>query len=552
MEESAATAESSTVVNGAAEVVNGDAPAKANGVAAAANSGATSSVAIPDRYKDDANIPDAPLPTVNGGYSHTKASRAKIAAANKGKTPWNKGKARSEEVKARIAAGVRRKNRERLLQKIADMGLTEEEYNAQKKEEKRRREAERQARKTVKGGYRPTQETKDKISAILKEKWAKGEVKKRAPATGMRRKGFRHTEETKQKIRDSLRRRWNDDPEYRAKKEESARRQNSGATAREKIANTLKKKWEDPEFRAYMMEKIKQRKKPAKPSAEHREKISQAMKKKWQDDTYREKAVGNMRKTMAKNAASRPTTSTARRKTRPATTDATKPKQRELKNGIYAVVAESSPTKKVKKKAARKTKTKTKTTASGATVATKPKKKKASLAKPKKKVHDIVEKSGDDGLIEAVKPLTKPKRVFEDDDDDDDDDLDDFGGDGDLAQLRHERRDLFDLLYGDDGDEAVGANEAALYEHAAPVAPRKLQKTTARGRPAVVSPLRVPADAKESDTLAAVAAAAGGAIPRPNKKDPVFSPSLPSFSIEDDDDDDDSLDNFDPYGLEDF
>ena len=41
-------------------------------------------------------------------------------------------------------------------------------------------------------------------------------------------------------------------------------------------------------------------------------------------------------------------------------------------------------------------------------------------------------------------------------------------------------------------------------------------------------------------------------MPRPNKKDPVFSPSLPSFSIEDDDDDDDSLDNFDPYGLEDF
>ena len=552
VEESAATAESSTVVNGAAEVVNGDAPAKANGAAAVSN-GATS-VAIPVKFKDDAAIPDAPQPTVNGGFSHTKASRAKIAAANKGKTPWNKGKARSEEVKARIAAGVRRKNRERLLQKIADMGLTEEEYNVQKKEEKRQREAERQARKTVKGGYRPTQETKDKISAILKEKWAKGEVKKRAPATGMRRKGFKHTEETKQKIRDSVRRRWNEDPEYRAKKEESARRQNSGANAREKIASTLKKKWEDPEFRAYMMEKIKQRKKPAKPSAEHREKISQAMKKKWKDDSYREKAVGNMRKTrrktMAKNAGSRPATTT-RRKTRPATTEATKPKQRELNNGIYAVVAESSPTKKVKKKSARKTKTKTSTTASGATAATKPKKKKAALAKPKKKVDTIAEKSGDEGSIEAVKPLTKPKRVFEDEDDDDDD-LDDFGGDGDLAQLRHERRDLFDLLYGDDGDEAVGSNEAAIYEHAAPVAPRKLQKTTARGRPASVSPLRVPADAKESDTLAAVAAAAGGGMLRPNKKNPVFSPSLPRFSIEDDDDDDGSLDNFDPYGLEDF
>jgi len=547
VEESAAATES-TVVNGdggasmmAAEVVNGDAPAN----------GANGATAIPERYKDDPTIPDAPQLTVNGGYSHTKASRAKIAAANKGKTPWNKGKARSEEVKARIAAGVRRKNRERLLQKIADLGLTEEEYNAQKKEEKRKREAERRARKTEKGGYRPTQETKDKISSILKEKWANGEVKKRAPSTGLRRKGFKHSEETKDKIRESLRKRWANDPEYRAKKEESARKQNVTASSREKIANTLKKKWEDPTFRAYMMEKMKQRKKPAKPSAQHKEKISLAMKKKWQDEKYREKAVGNIRKAAAKNAGSR--APTARRRTKPAAVEATKPKQRELKNGIFAMVPESSPTKTVKRKAVRKTKAKTKTktraSASGTTATTKKKKK---AAPKKKKAKAVGDQSGDAGPIEAVKPLTQPKRVFEDLDDDDDDDLDDFVGGGDLAQLRHERRDLFDLLYGDvDGD--IGANEAALYDKqaASQVAPRKVQKTTARGRPSTVSPLkraRVSANAGDSDTLAAVAAAAGGAMPRT----PVFSPSLPSFSIEDDDDEDDSLDNFDPYGLEDF
>lgn len=546
VEESAtASAENTVVVNGdgsASLSVNGDSTANANGAAA-----------IPDRYVNDPSIPDAPLPTVNGGYSHTKSSRAKIAAANKGKTPWNKGKARSEEVKARIAAGVRRKNRERLLKKIADMGLTEEEYNAQKKEEKRKREAERRARKTEKGGYRPTQETKDKISAILKEKWAKGEVKKRAPSTGQRRKGFKHSEETKQKIRESLKKRWAEDPEYRAKKEESARKQNTAASSREKIANTLKKKWEDPKFRAYMMEKMKQRKKPAKVTDEHRAKISAAMKKKWQDEKYREKAVGNIRKA----AATRPA---ARR--RPASVEATKPKQRELKNGIVAMVPETAPRKKVKKKAVRKaatktkakTKTKTKTTATGTTAATKRKKK---AAPKKKKVVKAADEGPDDfGPIEAVKPLTQPKRVFEDLDDDEDDDLDDFGGDGDLAQLRHERRDLFDLLYGDEDD--IGANDAAIYDKqasVAPVAPRKVQKTTSRGRPAVVSPIqraRVPANAEESDALAAVAAAAGGAMPRADRRDPVFSPSLPSFSFDDDDDEDDSLDNFDPYGLEDF
>jgi len=526
--------------------VNGDEPATSTG-----------SVTVPDRYRDDPSIPDAPMPTVNGGYSHTKASRAKIAAANKGKTPWNKGKHRSEEVKARIAAGVRRKNRERLLKKIADMGLTEEEYNAQKKEEKRKKEAERRARKTEKGGYRPTQETKDKISAILKEKWARGEVKKRAPSTGQRRKGFKHSEETKQKIRDSLRERWANDPEYRAKKEESARRQNTSASSREKIAKSLKKKWEDPKFRAYMMEKMKQRKKPAKVSDEHRAKISEAMKKKWQDEKYRTKTVDNIRKAAARNVGSRP--ATAGRKS--AAVQATKPMQRELKNGIIAMMPEMASTKKTKKKVAKrktnakaKETTKTKTTAK-ASATTKPKK---NTAAQKKKAAKAVDKEPDDlRPIEAVKPLTQPKRVFEDLEDDDDDNdgvLDDFGGNGDLAQLRHERRDLFDLLYGDDD---MGANDAAIYDKqaaAAPMTARKAQVTTSPGpgRPtAAPKRVRVPANAEESDTLAAVAAAAGGAMPRADRRNVAFSPSLPSFSFDDDDDEDDSLDNFDPYGLED-
>jgi hypothetical protein len=36
------------------------------------------------------------------GRPHTPESRAKISAANKGKTPWNKGVGHSEETKARI------------------------------------------------------------------------------------------------------------------------------------------------------------------------------------------------------------------------------------------------------------------------------------------------------------------------------------------------------------------------------------------------------------------------------------------------------------------
>lgn len=154
----------------------------------------------------DTEAADVPRPTSAGGFTHTEASRAKISAANKGKTPWNKGKARSDEVRARIAQGVRRKNRERFLQKIADLGVTEEEYKEQKKEERRQKDAERRARRTANGGYRPTEETKAKISSVLKEKYSKGEIKRRKPSTV--RKGFKHSKETKAKISESLKKKW--------------------------------------------------------------------------------------------------------------------------------------------------------------------------------------------------------------------------------------------------------------------------------------------------------------------------------------------------------
>eukprot|EP00741_Cyanophora_paradoxa_P016310 tig00020911_g15748.t2 len=45
--------------------------------------------------------------TVNNGFPHTDESKAKISAANKGKTPWNKGRKHSEETKRKIAEATR-------------------------------------------------------------------------------------------------------------------------------------------------------------------------------------------------------------------------------------------------------------------------------------------------------------------------------------------------------------------------------------------------------------------------------------------------------------
>lgn len=363
---------------------------------------------------DTGNAMDVPLPTVNGGYTHTSASRAKISAANKGKTPWNKGKGRSEEVKKRIAEGVRRKNRERFLAKLAAEGITEEEYEQRKKEERRKKDAERRARKTANGGYTPTEETKKKISNILKEKYATGEIKRAPRAQSAIRRGFKHSEETKQKIRESLRRKWAEDAEYREMMTNKtiANPAVNNESVRKRIAETLKKKWEDPEFRAKMMEKFSKRRTSSSRDQSHRKKISEAMKRKWMDEEYRKRATEGMAKGRESVKAVKPI----------------KPKGAKKRSTI-SVAKKATPVKM-------------------ATVATKKQKKKKKSSPKKSAVKG--------GSVMAVKPLTPQSsklkkssskasstpKVEEE-----------FEGDGSILRLREERRDLYDLLYGDDDDD---------------------------------------------------------------------------------------------------
>lgn len=365
---------------------------------------------------------DVPMPTENGGYTHTTESKAKISAANKGKTPWNKGKKRSEETKARIAAGVRAKNRERFLQKLKDMGLTEEEYEAQKKEERRKKEADKRARRTAKGGYRPTEETKAKISKILKEKFKNGEIKPRKIDPNKVRKGFKHSDETKAKISESLRKRWANDPDYREKMKNQVKKANTKEETRARISATLKKKWQDPDFRSKMMEKINSRQTNFKHDDAHREKISQAMKKKWQDEEYRSKAL----KSIQRRKNPEPATRTAKRKSA-------------VKGSTSSKAADVRMVEPIIKGGAKKTKT---------------------AKRKRKKVIRLVEK-GEDVVsattvtkVTKVKPTTKGKKASPKKQN-----KKKKEPDGSVNRLREERRDLFDLLYGDEDDEA-NENEA--------------------------------------------------------------------------------------------
>lgn len=86
------------------------------------------------------SLPKYARKTTKGGYAHTSVSRRRIGQANAGNTPWNKGVNRSSEDRAKIAAGVRARNRSILLEKLKRLGLTEEEWFTKKKEIKYLRE----------------------------------------------------------------------------------------------------------------------------------------------------------------------------------------------------------------------------------------------------------------------------------------------------------------------------------------------------------------------------------------------------------------------------
>jgi hypothetical protein len=373
---------------------------------------------------------DVPHATTKGGYTHTAASRAKIGAANKGKTPWNKGRERSPQVKARIAAGVRAKNRERFLQKLAAQGITEQEYDAQQEAAQQALETERKARRTDKGGYRPTEETKTKISNILKEKYASGLIKRKPRDPSTIRRGFTHSEETRQKISDSLRHRWASDPDYREKMTLAATNANTNDEVRKKISTSLKLKWQDPEFRAEMLDKISTRKSPSSNTnttgygETHREAISKAMKKKWQDEGYRKKTIEGINKKQAELAKTRPL----------------KPKQTRAKKPLKGSSGSSSASPK---EAVVRLVQPLSVEDMG-----KNKNQQQQVKKKKRKKSIRILEAGEEGLVAAkalTKGTTRKKAVAKK--------KEKKEPDGSVNRLREERRDLFDLLYGDEDND---------------------------------------------------------------------------------------------------
>jgi NUMOD3 motif len=101
-----------------------------------------------DEAEDDSFVLPHERKTEAGGYAHTNLSKSKISKANTGNTPWNKGRIRSSADRAKIASGVRARNRAQLLKKLKKLGLSEDEWNLKKKEIKYLRERVRRAKAT--------------------------------------------------------------------------------------------------------------------------------------------------------------------------------------------------------------------------------------------------------------------------------------------------------------------------------------------------------------------------------------------------------------------
>lgn len=229
---------------------------------------------------------------------------------------------------------------------------------------------------------------------------------------------------------------------------------------RKKISESLKKKWQDPEFRSGMMDKMSKRKSGKDTTSydkDHRKKISEAMKRKWQDSSYREKTLTSIKKSAQTRKVSLPRTKPKSSRSKPSGSKsslvkAKSPGIEELK----PMIAGDIPKRKTKKKRVARKRAPTKKAIKvddddncgddEVTVGTAVRKPKTQPDKVKgvtssTKTPSTVNLGNDDGRpVEKEKKKNKKKEK-----------------DGSVTRLREERRDLFDLLYGDE-DEMNGEN----------------------------------------------------------------------------------------------
>eukprot|EP01031_Cornospumella_fuschlensis_P033214 gene33214-40186_t len=204
----------------------------------------------------------------SSAHPQSAEARAKISAANKGKIPWNLNRHHSAETRRKIAESTLRYVYKKKLEKATAIGLTTvEQYEAYLKEEKRKLKRARHAEMT--------EIRRQRMSEIMKLRWQDPAV--RAKYNSSRSSPMRPGEpnlalEGNSRSNETEKRRVPHFDEWRAK-----------------ISTTLKKRWEDPEFRQRMIGGLQRR------HGEWRTALSQSIKAKWMEPEYRDKVSQRIR-----------------------------------------------------------------------------------------------------------------------------------------------------------------------------------------------------------------------------------------------------------------
>lgn len=219
------------------------------------------------------------------------------------------------------------------------------------------------------------------------------------------------------------------------------KKSSSDLSSREKISKTLKEKWQDPAFREKMTKAMNDNKNITSPSESQKAKISAAMKKKWQDKEYRAKAM----KGMVEYRESLPVKA---EKTKIVSQAAATIKL----DDVFAVAPIQKATKKKKMKGSI-TVSSTNANSVKQTGKTKKKRKKKSVVKLAETT-DMLQNSD---LTDIKNGKAKEKK-----------------DDGDISRMREERRDLYDLLYGDEPEVEIVSEE----EDFSPVLPDPLSDSS--------------------------------------------------------------------------
>lgn len=172
------------------------------------------------------------------GRTHTEESKRRMSESSKGQVSWNRGIPCSDEVKQKLSEyGKGKKLSEETKQRISQANRGRE-MTPEAREKlrlanlgKKQSKETRQKLREINLGKKHSEETRRKISAISKAKGISKETRLKMAAA---RKGQKHPERQIQQQSNSQRQRWQD-PEYRAKMLEAQRRRR----AREKAEKQL-------------------------------------------------------------------------------------------------------------------------------------------------------------------------------------------------------------------------------------------------------------------------------------------------------------------------